>query len=92
VERDLALMLPPGVTAAAVAELLRRHAGPLLDSLTVFDKYRGTGIPAEHRSVGWRLSFRDPSRTLRENEVDTILAAALQALEVELGVRRRAAG
>jgi phenylalanyl-tRNA synthetase beta chain len=89
VERDLALVLPPGVTAAAVAELLRRHAGPLLDTLTVFDEYRGSGIPAGHRSVGWHCSFRDPSRTLRENEVDTILAAAMQALEAELGVRRR---
>jgi len=92
VERDLALVLPPGVTAAAVAELLRRHAGPLLEALTVFDDYRGPGVAAEHRSVGWRCSFRDPSRTLRENEIDTILAAALQALEAELGVRRRAAG
>jgi phenylalanyl-tRNA synthetase beta chain len=90
VERDLALVLPPGVTAAAVAELLWRHAGPLLDTLTVFDEYRGPGILAEHRSVAWHCSFRDPSRTLRENEVDTILAAALQALEAELGVRRRA--
>jgi phenylalanyl-tRNA synthetase beta chain len=89
VERDLALVLPPGVTAAAVADLLRRHAEPLLDTLTVFDEYRGPGIPPEQRSVGWHCSFRDPSRTLRENEVDTILAAALQALEAELGVRRR---
>jgi len=62
----------------------------LLDTLTVFDEYRGPGIPAEHRSVGWHCSFRDPGRTLRENEVDTILATALQSLEAELGVRRRA--
>lgn len=90
VERDLALVLPAGVTAAAVDELLRRRAGPLLDTLTVFDEYRGPGIAAGQRSVGWHCSFRDPSRTLRENEVDTILAAALEALEAELGVRRRA--
>jgi phenylalanyl-tRNA synthetase beta chain len=92
VERDVALVLPPGVTAEAVAGVLRRHAGPLLDSLAVFDEYRGPGIAAGYRSVGWRCSFRDPGRTLVENEVDTILAAALQALEAELGVRRRTAG
>jgi len=92
VERDLALVLPPGVTAAHVEELVRRHAGPLLEVLTVFDEYRGPGIAADHRSVGWRCSFRDPGRTLRESEVDMILVAALQALEADLGVRRRAAG
>jgi phenylalanyl-tRNA synthetase beta chain len=90
VECDLALVLPPGVTALAVADVLRRRAGPLLERLTVFDEYRGAGIPADHRSVAWHCSFRDPVRTLRENEVDKILETALQALEDELGVRRRA--
>jgi phenylalanyl-tRNA synthetase beta chain len=84
------LVLPPGVTALAVAEVLRRQAGPLLERLTVFDEYRGAGIPVDHRSVAWHCSFRDPVRTLRENEVEKILAKALQALEDELGVRRRA--
>ena len=92
VERDVALVLPPGVTAAAVADVLRRAGGTLLETLTVFDEYRGPGIPADHRSVAWHLSFRDPegSRTLREAEVDKLLAAALKALEEELGIRRRA--
>ncbi len=90
VERDLALVLPPGVTAEAVTEVLRRRAGLLLERLTVFDEYRGSGIPADHRGVAWHCSFRDPLRTLRENEVDKILETALQALEEELGVRRRA--
>jgi phenylalanyl-tRNA synthetase beta chain len=92
VERDLALVLPPGVTADAVAAVLRRRTGPLLESLTVFDEYRGAGIPADHRSVAWHCSFRDPVRTLRENEIDKVLDGALQALEEELGVRRRAGG
>src|SRR3989454_572283 len=90
VERDVALVLPPGVTAEAVAGVLHRTSGTLLEALDVFDEYRGPGIPADHRSVAWHLSFRDPGRTLREGEVDKILAAALRALEDELGVRRRA--
>src|SRR2546428_11424534 len=52
VERDLALVLPPGVTAAQVSDVLRRTVGPLLERLEVFDEYRGTGIPAGHRGGG----------------------------------------
>ena len=89
VERDLALVLPPGVTAAAVDAVLRRAAGPLLERLELFDEYRGPGIASGHRSVAWHCSFRDPERTLREREVDAALAQALTALEAELGVRRR---
>ena len=89
VERDVALVLPPGVTAAQVSDVLRRAAGPLLERLEVFDEYRGPGIPAGHRGVAWHCTFRDPERTLRERDVDALLARGLEALEGELGVRRR---
>ena len=89
VERDLALVLPPDVTAAQVSDVLRRTVGPLLERLQVFDEYRGPGIPAGHRGVAWHCSFRDPARTLRERDVDALLAQGLAALEGELGVRRR---
>ncbi|PYO82013.1 MAG: hypothetical protein DMD65_10260, partial [Gemmatimonadetes bacterium] len=74
VERDLALVLPAGVTAAAVADVLRRTAGPLLERVDVFDEYRGPGggVPAGHRSVAWHCTFRDPTRTLRDRDVDEV--------------------
>src|SRR5437879_3377972 len=89
VERDLARELPPGLTAAQVSDVLRRTVGPLLERLEVFDEYRGPGIPGGHRGVAWHCSFRDPERTLRERDVDALLARGLVALEGELGVRRR---
>jgi phenylalanyl-tRNA synthetase beta chain len=89
VERDVALVLPPGVTAVQVSDVLRRTVGPLLERLEVFDEYRGPGIPAGHRSVAWHCTFRAPERTLRERDVDALLARGLEVLEGELGVRRR---
>jgi phenylalanyl-tRNA synthetase beta chain len=89
VERDVALVLPPGVTAAQVVAVLRRELGPLLERLEVFDEYRGPGIPADQRSVAWHASFRDPERTLRERDVEAWLKRGVAALEGELGVRRR---
>jgi phenylalanyl-tRNA synthetase beta chain len=89
VERDLALVLSAGVTAAQVGDVLRRAMGPLLERLEVFDEYRGPGIPPGHRSVAWHCTFRDPVRTLREAEVDALEKRGLAALEDELGVRRR---
>ena len=89
VEQDVALVLPPGVSAAQVAEVLGRAVGPLLERLEVFDEYRGPGIPAGHRGVAWHCTFREQERTLREAEVKEALARGLAALEDELGVRRR---
>jgi len=89
VEHDVALVLPEGVSAAAVESVLRRAAGPLLARIAVFDEYRGKGIAPGMRSVAWHLVFRAPDRTLREAEVETLVRAAVTAVEGELGVRRR---
>ena len=97
VVRDLSLVLPAGVTAAAVEDLLRREAGgssggSLLERLDVLDEYRGPGLPEGTRGVTWRCTFRDPqgTRTLTDREVDSLLSRMLKTLEAQLNVRRRA--
>jgi phenylalanyl-tRNA synthetase beta chain len=95
VVRDLSLVLPGGVTAAAVETVLRREGGggggALLERLDVLDEYRGPGLPAGTRGVTWRCTFRHSERTLTEREIDALLSRMLKALEVELDVRRRSA-
>jgi phenylalanyl-tRNA synthetase beta chain len=86
-DRDLALVLPPGVTAAAVEAVLARVGRPLLESARVFDEYRGEGLAG--RSVAWRLVFRDRTRTLRDEEADAVVDRILVTLRDELGVERR---
>lgn len=89
-EFDLALLLPPGVSAADVRRVVNRTAGELLESLVPFDEFRGAGVPDGFRSVAWRLTFRHPERTLREKEIEGRRSGILRALESELGVRPRA--
>jgi len=87
--QDLSLVLPGGVTAQQVEDGLRRAGGSLLERLVVLDEYRGPAVPAGTRGVTWRCVFRDPTRTLRDSEVDEVIRRALALLEGELGVRRR---
>jgi phenylalanyl-tRNA synthetase beta chain len=93
VVRDISLVVPGGVTAAAIETVLRRagEGGTLLTRLEVLDEYRGAGLPAGTRGVTWRCTFRDPARTLTDKEVDALLGRMLSALEGELDVRRREA-
>jgi len=86
---DLALLLPSGVCAANVEALLRRESGELLETVQVFDEYRGDHLPAGVRSVGWRLQFRHPERTLRDKELDGRRGKLVFALQRELGVSVR---
>ena len=86
---DLALLVPDGTQAADVERVIHSNGGELLERLTLFDEFRGQGLPANVRSLAWRLTFRDATRTLRDKEIEGRTNKILRALEGELGVRQR---
>ncbi|HZE07781.1 MAG TPA: phenylalanine--tRNA ligase subunit beta [Gemmatimonadaceae bacterium] len=86
---DLALVAATSVTAAQIEAVIRREAGELLETLTLFDEFVGQGIPEGSRSLAWALTFRDPERTLKDKEVQGRTEKIVQALQGELGVRQR---
>jgi phenylalanyl-tRNA synthetase beta chain len=88
-EVDLALIVPNTIMSDQVASSIRGAAGDLLESLEVFDEFRGKGIPDDARSLAWRLTFRHPERTLRDREVQGRTAKILSTLEAALGVKQR---
>jgi phenylalanyl-tRNA synthetase beta chain len=89
VERDLALLVGDGTTAAAVTALIRERGGELLEHVALFDHYRGQGVPEGKRSMAFRLRFRAPDRTLKDKEVDRSVQGIVGRLKEELGVEPR---
>lgn len=88
-EIDLALLVPLHRTVADVESVIRATAGELLEQLTLFDQYTGSGVEPGHRSLAWRLTFRHPERTLRDKEIEGRRAKIVSALQQELNVRQR---
>jgi phenylalanyl-tRNA synthetase beta chain len=88
-ERDIALLVPAGVSAAQMEEGIRRTGGAALESVRIIDEYRGEKLPPDMRSVVFRLMFRAPDRTLEKVEVDQAVARVLKNLEKELRVHLR---
>jgi len=86
---DVALLVPASLPADRVEASLRSTSGELLESVTLFDEFRGAGVPEGFRSLAWRLTFRHPERTLRDKEIDGRRASLLKTLERDLGVRPR---
>ncbi len=89
-EFDLALVVPDRLSAAAVESALQSAGGELLERVSLFDEFRGAGVPEGTRSLAWRLTFRHPERTLREKEIEGRRAKLLETLDKELGIRPRA--
>ncbi len=90
VARDLSLLVPAGVTAAELADAIRQAAGRLIEAVEVLDEYRGAGVTAGHRGLAFRLRFRAPDRTLRDQEVDASVTKVLKVLRERHGIELRA--
>jgi phenylalanyl-tRNA synthetase beta chain len=89
VERDLAIIVDETRPAAEVSAAIKRHGGPLLRFVALFDIYRGSPLEAGEKSLAERLTFADPERTLTESEVDAAIEAVTRGLRDELGARFR---
>jgi len=89
VERDLAVIVRDDRPAAEVEAAIRRHGGPLLRAVTLFDVYRGQPLAAGDKSLAYRLFLRDDERTLTEEELDRAVAAVVAGLTHDVEARFR---
>jgi phenylalanyl-tRNA synthetase beta chain len=75
--------------AADVEAAIRRHGGPRLRAVTLFDVYRGKPLVESDKSLAYRLTLRDDERTLTEDELEAVVAAVVDGLATDLGARLR---
>ena len=87
--RDLAVVVAVDRAAADVEATIRRHGGPLLRDVVLFDIYQGRPLAESDKSLAYRLSFRDDERTLTEGEADAAIATVVDSLASEHGARIR---
>jgi phenylalanyl-tRNA synthetase beta chain len=86
---DLALVVADEVPAAEVEAALVSAGGELLESVTLFDVYRGAGVPDAHRSLAYRLRFSAVDRTLTDEEVGRLRQEAIAAASSATGAMLR---
>jgi phenylalanyl-tRNA synthetase beta chain len=85
-KEDVALVVDADLPAETLATTLREGAGPLCESVRLFDVYTGSQIGEGRKSLAFALRFRAPDRTLTEAET-----AEARDRAVELAVQRHGA-
>jgi phenylalanyl-tRNA synthetase beta chain len=78
---DLAFVVPDAVPAGSVERGLRRTGGELLESVELFDVYRGPSVADGSRSLAFRLRFCALDRTLTDEEIGRLRSACIEAVE-----------
>lgn len=81
VARDISMVVPKEVLAGDIEKMIRQRGGKILESVRLFDIYEGDQIKEGFKSIAYSLSFRDMTKTLNEEDVNTVMKKILNGLE-----------
>jgi phenylalanyl-tRNA synthetase beta chain len=89
-KEDVALVVDDRVPAVSVERALREGAGPLLESVRLFDVYTGPQVGEGRKSLAFALRFRASERTLTDEETGAARQAAVAVAAERCGAVQRA--
>ncbi|MBT0653044.1 phenylalanine--tRNA ligase subunit beta [Geomobilimonas luticola] len=89
VARDIAMLLDDGIPAARVLDCVRGLRLKEIESVAIFDLYKGEHIPAGQKSLAIRVRYRSPERTLTDDEVTRMHQRVIDALVGKLNITVR---
>ena len=82
-KEDVALVVDKSVAAEDVRQALIEGAGPLLESVELFDVYEGEQVGDNRKSLAFNLRLRGADRTLTDSEaLETCLLYTSDAANV----------
>jgi phenylalanyl-tRNA synthetase beta chain len=88
--RDVAMLVPEATTHEAVLQTVKQAKPANLESVELFDVFRGKGVPEGQKSLAYAFTYRAPDKTLTDADVNEAHAKVLETLKTQLEVELRA--
>lgn len=79
VRRDLAFVMPEAMSHNELSAALKGAANKLVQEISVFDVYRGTGLPEGMKSVAVKVILQDMENTLTDEAVEPLIGKLVGA-------------
>ena len=87
--RDISMLVKKDVTAEAITLAIKKSDTGIIKDVSLADTYKGKQVPNGMISYLYRIEYRDDSKTLTENEVESLHSKVKQALSTDLGISFR---
>ncbi len=87
--RDIAVIVDSEVGAGDMLREIKAAGGARVESVQLFDVYEGEQAGAGKKSVAYALTLRAADGTLKDEEVEKIMARVVKALEDKFGAKLR---
>lgn len=72
VKRDLTIIVDENTESSLIRDTINREGGNLVESVTVFDVYKGEKIGANRKTVSLRIMYRSREETLDGNRINKL--------------------
>jgi phenylalanyl-tRNA synthetase beta chain len=92
VVEDLAFVVHDGLPAERLVTSIQRAGAPLVESVVLFDVYKGDRIPEGTKSLAYTVTYRAADHTLTNEEVAAVRGKIVQAVERQTGGKIREGG
>ncbi len=89
VERDIAVIVDENVEVGQIEKIITKKSKKLLESIELFDIYRNEKLGQNKKSVAYSIIFRDKSKTLSDDDINTTMNVIVSELENKLGAELR---
>ena len=89
IRRDIALVVDENIAAGDLVKVAASAAPDLIRNVTIFDVYQGPGIEAGRKSIALGLILQETSRTLTDEDADSVMDKAVRNLEREFAAELR---
>ena len=89
VERDIAVIVEEKIEVGQIEKIVTKKAKKLLESIQLFDIYRDEKLGENKKSVAYSFVFRDPKKTLNDDEINGVMEEIITELEKQLGATLR---
>lgn len=88
-KRDIALLVDEDMEVGKIVATIKEAGTEILESIELFDIYRGKQVAEGKKSVAYSLTYRDMNKTLTDEEVEAVHNDILKALEEKLNATLR---
>ena len=82
--RDVAMLVSEAVTHDSVLQAVRQAKPANLETVELFDVFRGKHVPEGQKSLAYAFTYRSPEKTLTDAEVNAAHAKVVEALKANL--------
>jgi phenylalanyl-tRNA synthetase beta chain len=88
-DRDIAFYANSSIAVADLTRSISQSAGPLLESVQLFDEYKGDRVPRGQRSLAFRLIYRKADGTLTDEAIEPAMQKVRDTLVEKFQVELR---